>query len=72
MREISKSWRKLPRQVDHSKVETLALARTSAVVKFTAQGYIITEQKLPDADYPQYKVIDHNDPWLGAYTIILV
>jgi len=26
---------------------------------------------MPDEDYPQYKVIDFDDAWVGTYTIIL-
>ncbi len=39
--------------------------------KFRSQGYTVTEEQIPDADYPQYKVIDPDDAWVGTYTIIL-
>ncbi len=47
--------------------ETLA----AMVERFKSQGYRIDEQRLPDEDYPQYKVIDFDDAWVGTYTIIL-
>ena len=56
----------------YASVEEAEQALASMVAKFSSLGYIITEQKLPDADYPQYKVIDQNDAWLGTYTIVLV
>ncbi len=47
--------------------ETLA----AMVERFKSQGYRIDEQHMPDEDYPQYKVIDPDDAWVGTYTIIL-
>ncbi len=41
------------------------------VERFKSQGYRVDEQHLPDEDYPQYKVIDVDDAWIGTYTIIL-
>ena len=47
--------------------ETLA----AMVERFKSQGYRVNEQQMPDEDYPQYKVIDFDDAWVGTYTIIL-
>ncbi len=47
--------------------ETLA----AMVERYESQGYRIAEQHLPDEEYPQYKVIDFDDAWVGTYTIIL-
>ena len=47
--------------------ETLA----AMVERFRSQGYKVDEQHSPDEDYPQYKVIDFDDAWVGTYTIIL-
>ena len=47
--------------------ETLA----AMVERFKSQGYRIDEQHMADEDYPQYKVIDVDDAWVGTYTIIL-
>ncbi len=47
--------------------ETLAVM----VERFKSQGYRVDEQHLRDEDYPQYKVIDFDDTWVGTYTIIL-
>ncbi len=47
--------------------ETLA----AMVERFKSQGYRVDEQHMPDEDYPQYKVIDFDDAWVGTYTIIL-
>ncbi len=46
-------------------------ALAAMVEKFKSQGYRIDEQRLPDEDYPQDKVIDPDDAWVGTYTIIL-
>ena len=47
--------------------ETLA----AMVERFKSQGYRVDEQHVPDEDYPQYKVIDFDDAWVGTYTIIV-
>ncbi len=47
--------------------ETLA----AMVERFKSQGYRVNEQQMPDEHYPQYKVIDFDDAWVGTYTIIL-
>ncbi len=52
-------------------VEDAEQALAAMVEKFKSQGYRIDEQRLPDEDYPQYKVIDPDDAWVGTYTIIL-
>lgn len=46
-------------------------ALSSMVERFRSQGYTVTEQQLPNEDYPQYKVVDSNDAWVGTYTIAL-
>jgi len=52
-------------------VEDAEQALAAMVERFKSQGYRIDEQRLPDEDYPQYKVIDIDDAWVGTYTIIL-
>jgi len=52
-------------------VEDAEQALAAMVERFKSQGYRIDEQRLPDEDYPQYKVIDLDDAWVGTYTIIL-
>ncbi len=52
-------------------VEDAEQALAAMVERFKSQGYRIHEQRLPDEDYPQYKVIDLDDAWVGTYTIIL-
>jgi len=52
-------------------VEDAEQALAAMVEKFKSQGYRIDEQRLPEEDYPQYKVIDPDDAWVGTYTIIL-
>ena len=47
--------------------ETLA----TMVERFKSQGYRIDEKRLPNEDYPQYAIYDHDDTWIGTYTIIL-
>lgn len=47
--------------------ETLA----AMVERYKSQDYKVDEQHMPDEDYPQYKVIDVDDAWVGTYTIIL-
>ncbi len=52
-------------------VEDAEQALAAMVERFKSQGYRVDEQNLPDEDYPQYKVIDFDDAWVGTYTIIL-
>ncbi len=52
-------------------VDDAEQALAAMVEKFKSQGYRIDEQRLPDEDYPQYKVIDPDDAWVGTHTIIL-
>ncbi len=52
-------------------VEDAEQALAAMVARFKSQGYRIDEQRLPNEDYPQYKVIDLDDAWIGTYTIIL-
>lgn len=41
------------------------------VENFKSLGYRIEEQRVPNEDYPQYAVYDHDDSWIGTYTIIV-
>ena len=52
-------------------VEDAEQTLAAMVESFKSQGYKITEQHLPDEDYPQFAVYDRNDAWIGTYTIIL-
>ncbi len=52
-------------------IEDAEQALAAMVERFKSQGYRIEEQRLPDEDYPQYKVVDLDDAWVGTYTIIL-
>ncbi len=52
-------------------VEEAEQALAAMVERFKSQGYRVDEQHLPDEDYPQYKVYDRNDAWIGTYTIFL-
>ncbi len=52
-------------------VEEAEQTLAAMVERFKSQGYRIEEQRLPNEDYPQYKVIDVDDAWVGTYTIIL-
>ena len=52
-------------------VEDAEQALAAMVERFKSQGYRVDEQHLADEDYPQYKVIDFDDAWVGTYTIIL-
>jgi hypothetical protein len=52
-------------------VEEAEQALAAMVERFKSQGYRIAEQRLSNADYPQYAVYDHGDAWIGTYTIIL-
>ena len=52
-------------------IEDAEQALAAMVERFKSQGYRIDEQRLPDEDYPQYKVVDLDDAWVGTYTIIL-
>ncbi len=52
-------------------IEEAEQALAAMVERFKSQGYRIEEQRLPNEDYPQYKVIDVDDAWVGTYTIIL-
>ncbi len=54
-----------------STVEDAEQALVAMVERFKSQGYRVDEQRMPDEDYPQYKVIDFDDAWVGTYTIIL-
>ncbi len=42
-----------------------------AGVTRSSTSYRVDEQRMPDEDYSQYKVIDFDDAWVGTYTIIL-
>ena len=55
----------------HGSVEEAEQALESMIEKFRSQGYTVTEEQIPGEDYPQYKVIDADDAWVGTYTIIL-
>ena len=55
----------------YGSVEEAEQALESITEKFSSQGYTVTEEHIPDEVYPQYKVIDPNDVWVGTYTIIL-
>jgi len=52
-------------------VEDAEQALAAMVERFKSQGYRIDEQHPLDEDYPQFKVIDFDDAWVGTYTIIL-
>ena len=52
-------------------IEDAEQTLAAMVERFKSQGYRIEEQRLPNEDYPQYKVIDVDDAWVGTYTIIL-
>jgi hypothetical protein len=52
-------------------VEDAEQALAAMVERFKSQGCRIDEQRLPDEDYPQYKVVDVDDEWVGTYTIVL-
>ncbi len=52
-------------------VEEAEQTLAAILEEFNSQGYRVDEQHLPDEDYPQYKVIDFDDAWVGTYTIIL-
>ena len=55
----------------YGSVEESEQALESMTEKFRSQGYTVTEEQIPGEDYPQYKVIDPDDAWVGTYTIIL-
>ena len=55
----------------YGSVEEAEQALAKKTEKFRSQGYTVTEQQISDQDYPQYKVIDPDDAWVGTYTIIL-
>jgi hypothetical protein len=52
-------------------VEDAEQTLAAMVERFKSQGYRIDDKRLPDEDYPQYKVIDFDDACVGTYTIIL-
>ena len=52
-------------------VEEAEQALESMTNKFRSQGYTVTEERIPNEDFPQYKVIDPGDEWVGTYTITL-
>ena len=52
-------------------VEEAEQALALRTKKFRSQGYTVTEQQIPDEDYPQYKVTDFDDAWVRTYTVIL-
>lgn len=54
-----------------SNVEEAEQTLNAMVKKFQSLGYRIMEKQLPDEDYPQYAVYDHDDSWIGTYTIIV-
>ena len=55
----------------YESVEEAEQTLASMTKKFRSQGYTVTEQQIPDEDYPQYKITDFDDAWVGTYTIIL-
>ena len=55
----------------YGSVEEAEQALALLTKKFRSQGYTVTEQQIPGEDYPQYKVIDFDDKWVGTYTVIL-
>ncbi len=55
----------------YGSVEEAEQALESMTEKFRSQGHTVTEEQIPGEDYPQYKVIDPDDAWVGTYTIIL-
>lgn len=50
-------------------VEEAEKTLAAMVERFKSQGYRIAEQHPPNEDYPQYAVYDHDDTWIGTYTI---
>ena len=52
-------------------IEEAETTLAAMVENFKSLGYRIEEQKLPNEDYPQYAVYDHDDTWIGTYTIVL-
>ena len=52
-------------------VEEAEQTLAAMVKRFKSQGYRIVEKRLPNEDYPQYAIYDHDDAWIGTYTIIL-
>ncbi len=52
-------------------VEEAEQTLAAKLERFRSQGYRIDEQQPPNEDYPQYAVYDHDDTWIGTYTIIV-
>ena len=52
-------------------VEEAVRTLGAMVDNFKSLGYRIEEKQLPDEDYPQYAVYDHDDIWMGTYAIIV-
>ena len=52
-------------------VEEAEQTLAAKLERFRSQGDRIEEQRLPNEDYPQYAVYDHDDTWIGTYTIIV-
>jgi hypothetical protein len=52
-------------------VEEAEQTLASMVESFKSLGYRVEEKQLPDEDYRQYAVYDHDDTWIGTYTIVV-
>ena len=52
-------------------VEDAEKTLSAMVENFRSLGYRIEEQAVPNEEYPQYAVYDHDDTWIGTYTIIV-